>query len=309
MPKKLFLIDGSNHAFRVFHAMPRNMYAAGFPTGALLGFANMLRKLERDYEPDWIVVCFDNGPSFRIEMYPEYKGHRPNMPDELREQWGHFQSLVEAWGHTFLNPTGVEADDVIGTLAKQLASPEVQVTMVTGDKDFYQLVDDDTEILDVMKDKVIDREGVIERFGVPPDKVIDVQGLAGDSSDNVPGVPGVGVKTAMSYVQKYGDLEGAIAAYEQLSGLFDTYVLSTAPWENHTAWSDKLLWIKKHLGTFAYKRLILTHHKNLNQGDYLVDDRTKNGADRFAGEHIHFGTEKFPDWPAVTEYLCEGIGD
>ncbi|HJN77007.1 MAG TPA: DNA polymerase I [Myxococcota bacterium] len=218
MPKKLFLIDGSNHAFRVFHAMPRNMYAAGFPTGALLGFANMLRKLERDYEPDWIVVCFDNGPSFRIEMYPEYKGHRPNMPDELREQWGHFQSLVEAWGHTFLNPTGVEADDVIGTLAKQLASPEVQVTMVTGDKDFYQLVDDDTEILDVMKDKVIDREGVIERFGVPPDKVIDVQGLAGDSSDNVPGVPGVGVKTAMSYVQKYGDLEGAIANAAKIGG-------------------------------------------------------------------------------------------
>ena len=104
-------------------------------------------------------------------------------------------------------------------------------------------------------------------------------------------------------------MPGAIAAYEQLSGLFDTYVLSTAPWGNHTAWSDKLLWIKKYLGTHAYKRLILTHHKNLNQGDYLVDDRTKNGADRFAGEHIHFGTEKFPDWRAVTEYLREGIGD
>ena len=104
-------------------------------------------------------------------------------------------------------------------------------------------------------------------------------------------------------------MPGAIAAYEQLSEMFDTYVLSTAPWGNHTAWSDKLLWIKKYLGTHAYKRLILTHQKNLNQGDYLVDDRTKNGADRFAGEHIHFGTDKFPDWPAVTEYLCEGIGD
>jgi len=104
-------------------------------------------------------------------------------------------------------------------------------------------------------------------------------------------------------------MPGAIAAYEQLSEMFDTYVLSTAPWGNHTAWSDKLLWIKKYLGTHAYKRLILTHHKNLNQGDYLVDDRTKNGADRFAGEHIHFGTEKFPDWRAVTEYLREGIGD
>ena len=218
MPKKLFLIDGSNHAFRVFHAMPRNMFAAGFPTGALLGFANMLRKLERDYQPDWIVCCFDNGPSFRMELYPDYKGHRPNMPDELREQWSHFQSLVEAWGHTFLNPTGVEADDVIGTLAKQFASDDVKVTMVTGDKDFYQLIQPNIEILDVMKDIVIDREGVIGKFGVPPEKVIDVQGLAGDSSDNVPGVPGVGVKTAMSYVQKYGSLEGAIENAEKIGG-------------------------------------------------------------------------------------------
>ncbi|MCP4807139.1 MAG: DNA polymerase I [Proteobacteria bacterium] len=212
MPKKLFLIDGSNHAFRVFHAMPRNMFAAGFPTGALLGFANMLRKLEREYAPDWIVCCFDNGPSFRQDLYPEYKGHRPNMPDELREQWPHFKELVEAWGHTFLNPTGVEADDVIGTLAAQLASDEIDVTMVTGDKDFYQLVTDKTLILDVMKDKVIDIEGVKEKFGVGPERVIDIQGLAGDSSDNVPGVPGVGVKTAINYVTAHGDMEGVIAA-------------------------------------------------------------------------------------------------
>ena len=216
--KKLFLIDGSNHAFRVFHAMPRNMFAGGFPTGALLGFANMLRVLERDHQPDWVVVCFDNGPSFRTEIYPEYKGHRPNMPDELREQWPHFKELVEAWGHSFLNPTGVEADDVIGTLAWDFVSEDVEVVMVTGDKDFYQLVKPGITILDVMKNKVIDREEVIERFGVPPEKVIDVQGLAGDSSDNVPGVPGVGVKTASKYVQKYGSLEDAIANAADIGG-------------------------------------------------------------------------------------------
>ena len=214
MAKKLFLIDGSNHAFRVFHAMPRNMFAAGFPTGALLGFANMLRKLEREYSPDWIVCCFDNGPSFRQDLYPDYKGHRPNMPDELREQWPHFQELVEAWGHTFLNPTGVEADDVIGTLAAVFSDDDIDVTMVTGDKDYYQLVTDRAVILDVMKDKVIDVEGVKERFGVGPERVVDIQGLAGDSSDNVPGVPGVGVKTAMGYVTKFGDMEGVIAAAE-----------------------------------------------------------------------------------------------
>ncbi|MSR61236.1 MAG: hypothetical protein EXS08_02145 [Planctomycetes bacterium] len=100
-------------------------------------------------------------------------------------------------------------------------------------------------------------------------------------------------------------LRGALEAYATLAPRFDTYVLSTAPWENPSAWSDKLLWIKRHLGALAYKRLILTHHKDLNAGDYLVDDRTKNGVERFRGEHIHFGTERFPDWPAVTAYLLE----
>ena len=98
-------------------------------------------------------------------------------------------------------------------------------------------------------------------------------------------------------------IEGAVAAYKELSSLFDTYILSTAPWENPTAWSDKLLWVKQHLGDVAYKRLILTHHKNLNQGHYLIDDRTKNGADRFSGEHIHFGTSRFPDWASVMRYM------
>jgi len=218
MPKKLFLVDGSNHAFRVFHAMPRNMFAAGFPTGALLGFANMLRMVERDHQPDMIVCCFDNGPSFRIEMYPEYKGHRPNMPDELREQWDHFQSLVEAWGHTFLNPLNVEADDVIGTLAAQFASDDVEVFMLTSDKDFFQLVRPGVSVLDLMKGITIDRQGVIEKFGVPPELVIDVQGLAGDSSDNVPGVPGVGIKTAAGYVKKYGPMEEVIANAEKIGG-------------------------------------------------------------------------------------------
>ena len=104
-------------------------------------------------------------------------------------------------------------------------------------------------------------------------------------------------------------MPGAVAAFEQLAGWFDTYILSTAPWENPSAWSDKLLWVKRHLGQPAYKRLILTHHKNLNFGHYLIDDRTKNGVERFGGEHIHFGTERFPDWLAVVEYLRDKAGD
>jgi DNA polymerase I len=217
MAKKLFLIDGSNHAFRVFHAMPRDMYAAGFPTGALLGFANMLRRLEREHEPDYVVVCFDNGPSFRKDMYPEYKGHRPEKPEELDKQWPHFKELVEAWGYAYLDPTGVEADDVIGTMA-EWASESLEVVMVSGDKDFYQLIGPHKRIYDVMKDKWIGHDEVVERFGVPPDRVIDILGMAGDSSDNVPGVPGVGEKTAAKYVQKYGNMENVISNAGTIGG-------------------------------------------------------------------------------------------
>ncbi len=217
MAKKLFLIDGSNHAFRVFHAMPRNMFAAGFPTGALLGFANMLRRLEREYEPDYVVVCFDNGPSFRKDLYPEYKGHRPEKPEELDKQWPHFRELIEAWGYAYLDPTGVEADDVIGTLA-QWASEDLEVVMVTGDKDLYQLIGPQKTIYDVMKGRHIGPDQVVERFGVPAERVIDILALAGDKSDNVPGVPGVGEKSAAIYVKKYGELEQVIANAADIGG-------------------------------------------------------------------------------------------
>lgn len=217
MPEKLLLIDGSNHAFRVFHAMPR-MTAGGVHTGALLGFANMLRKLEREYSPKHLVVVFDKGPSFRTQLFPEYKGHRPEMPEELREQWPKFQELVEAWGYKYLVMEGIEADDIIGTLAHRWAGPEMDVIVVSGDKDLMQLVNEHITILDVMKDLKIDRSGVIERFGVPPERVIDVLGLAGDSSDNIPGVRGVGEKTAADWVAKYGDLDAVIFNARAIGG-------------------------------------------------------------------------------------------
>ncbi len=217
MAEKIFLVDGSNHAFRVFFAMPK-LTAGGLNTGALLGFANMLRRFEKEYQPDHVVVVFDKGPSFRVDLYPDYKGHRPEMPEELREQWPKMPELIEAWGYRCLAMEGVEADDVIGTLAKRWATPERHVWMVTGDKDFYQLVDDNISILDVMKDRKIRAPEVEERFGVGPEKVIDVLGLAGDSSDNVPGVTGVGEKTATKYVQKYGDVEAVLAHAEEIGG-------------------------------------------------------------------------------------------
>ncbi|MCB9765303.1 MAG: DNA polymerase I [Alphaproteobacteria bacterium] len=217
MPKKLFLIDGSNHAFRVFHGMPK-MTANGVHTGALLGFANMLRKLQREHEPDYIVVVFDKGPSFRVDIYADYKGHRPEMPEELREQWPRFEELVEAWGYRYLAIENLEADDIIGTLAKRWAGEDLKAVLVTGDKDLCQLVDENITILDIMKDQLIDTAGVVDRFGVPPERVVDILALAGDASDNIPGVRGIGVKTASQYVQKYGGLEDVIAHAADIGG-------------------------------------------------------------------------------------------
>ncbi len=219
MTRKLYLVDGSNHAFRVFHAMPR-LTAAGQHTGALTGFANLLRWLDREVEPDFCAVVFDKGPSFRVDLFPDYKGHRPSMPDELREQWVKLPELIEAWGYTVITPDGFEADDVIGTLAHSLAGPELEVWIVSGDKDFAQLVGEHVRILDLKGGvpKVVDRQAVQDRFGVSPDRVIDVMGLWGDSSDNVPGVPGIGEKKATKLVQEHGDLEAVLAAAPGIKG-------------------------------------------------------------------------------------------
>ncbi len=219
MSRTLYLVDGSNHAFRVFHAMPR-LTAGGQHTGALMGFANLLRWLDREARPDYCAVVFDKGPSFRVDLFPEYKGHRPSMPDELREQWDKLPELIQAWGYEVIIPSGFEADDVIGTLAARYASEELEVRIVSGDKDFSQLVNERVSILDLKggTPKHIDTAAVVERFGVPPERIIDVMGLWGDSSDNVPGVPGIGEKKATKLVQEHGDLEGVLAAAPGIKG-------------------------------------------------------------------------------------------
>jgi DNA polymerase-1 len=220
MSRKLYLIDGSNHAFRVFHAMPR-LSAGGQHTGALMGFANLLRWLDREVEPDYCAVVFDSGPSFRVDLFPDYKGHRPSMPEELREQWGKLPELIEAWGYAVITPSGYEADDVIGTLATEHASEDLEVWIVSGDKDFAQLVNDRVRILNLKggTPAVMDAQGVLERFGVPPERIIDVLGLWGDSSDNVPGVPRIGEKTAIKLIREHGDLDGVLEAAPGIKGV------------------------------------------------------------------------------------------
>ncbi|MFT7521528.1 MAG: DNA polymerase-1, partial [Kiritimatiellia bacterium] len=214
----MFLVDGSNHAFRVHFALPPMHAPDGFPTSALYGFTTMFARILRVYEPDYVVVCFDIGKSFRSDLYPDYKGHRPSMPDDLRAQWPHFPSLVEGFGFKSLAIEGYEADDVIGTIAKKYASDDLEVWMLTSDKDFYQLIDANTKVLDLMKDLEIGPDEVQERFGVPPELVVDVRGLSGDKSDNIPGVPGIGDKTASKLVNQYGTLEAVLEASPTIKG-------------------------------------------------------------------------------------------
>ena len=215
----LFLIDGTNYIYRAFYAIRGLSNSRGFPTNAIYGFTNMLMKLCRDWEPDYIAVVFDaKGPTFRHEAYDQYKANRKAMPDELRPQIPHIKDIVRGFSIKVIEEQGVEADDVIGTLAKRCGQEGMNVVIASGDKDLMQLVSENVLMVDTMKDISYDVEGVRKRFGVGPDRVIDILGLAGDTSDNVPGVPGVGEKTALKLVKEFGSLEGVLENAGKIKG-------------------------------------------------------------------------------------------
>jgi DNA polymerase-1 len=212
VPKRLFLVDGSNHAFRVQFALPPQHASDGFPTRVLYGFTLLFQKMIRTFRPDYVAVAFDGGKSFRHDIYPAYKGHRPEMPDDLRRQWPHLADLVRGFGYRVVASPGFEADDVLGTLARRFAGPDVEVFLVTGDKDFCQLVDAHVRVQDDRKGETVDADGTLAWLGVPPNQVVDLLALAGDASDNIPGVPGIGEKTAAKLLSEFGTLEGVLAA-------------------------------------------------------------------------------------------------
>lgn len=215
----LILVDGSSYLYRAFHALPPLTTRDGRPTGAIRGVANMLQKLVKTYEPSHIAVIFDApGPTFRDDIYPEYKANRPPMPDDLRAQIAPLHILVRAMGLPLLCEPGVEADDVIGTLARHAAAQGLSVLISTGDKDIAQLVNDKITLINTMNDTLLDREGVIGKFGVPPECIIDYLALVGDSVDNIPGVPGVGPKTATKWLQEFGNLNTIIANADSIKG-------------------------------------------------------------------------------------------
>ena len=217
--KTLVLVDGSSYLYRAFHAMPNLSNSRNEPTGAVYGVTNMLRRLLKDYDPEQVAVVFDApGKTFRDDIYPEYKANRAAMPDDLRSQIEQIHDVVRAMGLPLLMIEGVEADDVIGTLARQAAAEGRDALISTGDKDMAQLVDGHVELVDTMKEARYDRAGVQERFGVPPERIVEYLALIGDTSDNIPGVPGVGPKTAVKWLTEYGSLDNLIAHAADIKG-------------------------------------------------------------------------------------------
>ncbi|HPB75959.1 MAG TPA: 5'-3' exonuclease H3TH domain-containing protein, partial [Chromatiaceae bacterium] len=218
-PYPLVLVDASSYLFRAYHALPKLTNSQGEATGALVGVINMLRKLREDYQPELMAVVFDApGKTFRDDLYPEYKSHRPPMPDDLREQIEPLHAVVRALGLPLLAVPAVEADDVIGTLATRAAAQGLATLISTGDKDLAQLVDGHVTLVNTMSDERLDRDGVIAKFGVPPELIVDYLTLVGDSVDNIPGIPGCGPKTAVKWLQEYGDLEGVMAHADDIKG-------------------------------------------------------------------------------------------
>ena len=215
----LLLVDGSSYLFRAFHAMPNLSTSSGFPTGAIFGVVNMLRKLRNDFQGSPVAVVFDAaGKSFRNDIYPEYKANRPPMPDELRQQVPPIHDIISAMGMPLLVVPDVEADDVIGTLAEQASAARRRTVISTSDKDMAQLVGEYVSLVNTMSETAMDRHGVFEKYGVHPEHIVDYLALMGDSVDNIPGVPKVGPKTAAKWLASFGSLDALVERAAEVPG-------------------------------------------------------------------------------------------
>ena len=216
--KKLYLIDVSGYYYRAFFALPPMSTSEGQPTNAIYGFTTMLQKLLKEQKPDYLAAVLDcPEPTFRHEVYPDYKAHRPKMPDELSAQISHMKDVITAFSIASVSKPGFEADDVIGTMARQAEAAGLDVVIISGDKDMCQLVSERITLLDTMRGTVTGTDKVQEKYGVPPEKIIEIFSLMGDKSDNVPGVPGIGEKTAAELINAYGTLDGVYANLDSIT--------------------------------------------------------------------------------------------
>ncbi len=225
--RRLFLLDGPSLVYRAFFALPESIATStGVPTNAIFGFASMLVKIVTDYGVRPTIVAWDAGTSGRTELFAEYKAQRRSRPDLLKQQWPAMEPLVEAFGYRNVTVEGYEADDVIASLAERAlqADPPVPVMIVTGDRDVFQLIDDEGLVKvmatsrGITETKIYDRQAVIDRYGIPPELIPDFYGLKGDTSDNIPGIPGIGDKTASELIQRFGSLEDVLAHVEEVNG-------------------------------------------------------------------------------------------
>ena len=252
--KTLLLVDGSSYLYRAFHAMPDLRANPGDsqspPTGAIRGMINMMQKLRKDVRADYAACVFDaKGPTFRDALYSEYKAQRAAMPDDLRAQVEPIHEVVRLLGWKVLDVPGVEADDVIGTLACMASSEGIEVIISSGDKDLSQLVDENITVIDTMNDRRRDLAGVEAEFGVPPRLMVDYQTLVGDSVDNVPGVPKVGPKTAVKWLLEYGSLDALVERAAEVKGAVGENLRKSLDWLPR---GRELLTIKKDCDLAKY---------------------------------------------------------
>lgn len=229
--KTLLLVDGSSYLYRAFHALPDLRNRQNEPTGAIHGVLNMLRRLHKDYHADYSACVFDvKGKTFRDEIYSEYKAHRPSMPNDLALQIEPLHACIKAMGWPLLMVDGVEADDVIGTLAKQAVEQNMRCVISTGDKDIAQLVNSQVTLVNTMNNEVLDEEKVLAKFGVPPERMLDYLMLVGDSADNIPGVEKVGPKTAVKWLKQYGSVENLVAHADEIKGVVGKNLRKAIDW-------------------------------------------------------------------------------
>src|SRR5262245_13971133 len=229
--KTLLLVDGSSYLYRAYHALPDLRTAAGEPTGAIRGFVGMLKVLREQVQADYLACVFDaKGRTFRDEIYSEYKANRTAMPDDLTRQVASIHEVVAALGWPILEIAGIEADDVIGILARQARERGIRIVVSTSDKDLAQLVNGDVKLVNTMSNETMDVAGVREKFGVDPQQIVDYLTLVGDSVDNVPGVEKVGPKTAAKWLQQYGSLDGVVAAADRIEGKIGENLRKALPW-------------------------------------------------------------------------------
>jgi DNA polymerase-1 len=215
--EEIYIIDGSSYIYRAYHAITPLSNSKGMPTHAVLGFVNMVKRLIREKNPKYLIIAFDSrGPVFRHRLYDQYKANRPSMPEDLSVQIPYIKRFVAASNITMLEEQDVEADDIIASVAKKFTALGQRVVIVSGDKDLLQLISDDVAMWDPMKDKLMDQAEVKKKYGVPPEQLLDLFALIGDSSDNVPGVPGVGPKTAEKLIVDFANLEGLYAHVDEL---------------------------------------------------------------------------------------------